>query len=125
VERDRHQPGLFDVQSSIGDMAATQPLHTAGVPAGQGSGPPEQGPDEPTSSASEVTVAHAKRQAEILAELRAEFDARVAAAAEPVRAHRDDLNEGDAEDQGIGYGRSDDADESYSEQADQGAGLST
>jgi hypothetical protein len=125
VERDRHQPGLFDAQPALGDVAAAQPLHADTGPGGRGSGPPGQGPNQSANDASEVTVKQTTRRAEILAELRAQIDARTAAAGERRRTRHDDLDEHDGEDQGIGYGHSDDAYLSDSEQADQGFGLST
>ena len=76
ADRDRHQPALFDVHPSAADLAAAQPLDPDDAAGGRVATGGRQDEGESTGLASTVTVAHAARQAEIIAALRAEIDAR-------------------------------------------------
>lgn len=125
ADRDRHQPGLFDAEPAPGDIAAAQPLHADTGHARRGSVSSGPSPNESASDEPEVTTGQATRQAEARARLRAQIDARSAAAAERLRSHRGDPNEDNEEDHGSAYGYSDDAYSSDTEQAGQGYGVST
>ena len=118
--REREQPALFDAQPTPADVAAAQPLHvddTSGGPSGAGI---EHTEDESTADDPGLTVSQATRQAEIIAELRAELDARAAAAA-PTPPRQRSANPDD-EDLDIGAARHDIGSRS---EAAQGQGLST
>jgi hypothetical protein len=148
AEREREQPALFDAQPTAADVAAAQPLHVDDATTNSAS-PTSAGRSGPTAEAlstdgrsstddeagaengssteeesstrdSELTVSQATRQAEIIAELRAELDAHVAAAQTP--APRRGADSGD-EDSYVRASRDDDVD-SRTDVAS-GQGLST
>ena len=120
ADSERHQPALFEAQPAPADVAAAQPVHINDSPGGR-SRIAGRAEDEPVDRAA-PTVAQAARQADIIAELRAELDARTAAAAPPVTrgpaAERDDDLDLD-----LGVSRHDDI-ESSADVA-QGHGLSS
>jgi conjugative relaxase-like TrwC/TraI family protein len=119
ADREREQPVLFDAQPTPADVAAAQPLHVEDMSGGRSGAGVEYTEDESTADDSALTVSQSTRQAEIIAELRAELDARAAAAAPtPPRQRSADPDDGDIE---VGAARRDI--ESRSE-AVQGQGLS-
>jgi hypothetical protein len=122
--REQEQPALFEVQPAPVDVAAAQPLHLPDAPGSASSGGAADTSTEHTEDESGVedatlTVSHATRQAEIIAELRAELDARPGAVGRG-RDHAADL---DDDDLAAGASHGDDLDA----RADvgQGQGLST
>ena len=122
ADREREQPALFDAQPTPADVAAAQPLHAVSVDdtsGGRSGTGVEHTEDESTTGDSAFTVSQATRQAEIIAELRAELDARAAAAPTPPRQRSADP---DDEDLDIGAARHDVGSRS---EAAQGQGLST
>jgi hypothetical protein len=119
ADREREQPALFDAQPTPADVAAAQPLHVDDTSGGRSGAGVEHTEDESAASDSARTVSQATRQAEIIAELRAELDARAAAAPTPPRRRSADP---DDEDLDIGAARHDVGSRS---EAAQGHGLST
>ena len=111
AEREREQPALFDAQPTAADVAGAQPLHVdeasanslnssgrigeasstnggfrtedAASTGGAGTDDGSILEEESSTSDAVLTVSRAARQAEFLAELRAEIDARVAAVQTP------------------------------------------
>ena len=79
---DLHQPALFDAQPSPADVAAAQPLHSGTHPALHDARDAVAAPltqDRDTPGEEPVATVHnAVRQAQILADLRAEINARAA-----------------------------------------------
>ena len=116
IERDHHQPGLFPADPAARDVAAAHPLHTRPASAG-GAGDSSQSATDSSTDERDVTVDQAARQAAVVAALRAEINARAAAAA-PERLRTSRTNRDD-----VGYGYSDDQDSSYGEQTAQDSGL--
>jgi hypothetical protein len=86
VEREREQPTLFEVQPTPVDVAAAQPLHLDESPSDAAGGravdtTAERTEDEAAVEDASLTVSQSTRQAEIIAEMRAELDARAGTAA--------------------------------------------
>jgi hypothetical protein len=106
-----------EVQAAPGDVAAAQPLHSDAAHAEHGSAPPEQAADESTTDP-ESTVAQAVRQAEVIAELRAELATKIDAARKEAHArpvhHADRKDRARHGDRDIEYGHGDDRYESSS-----------
>jgi hypothetical protein len=122
AEREREQPALFEAQPTPVNVAAAQPLHLDDSPGERGGDTTvEHNEDESVAEDSALTVSQAARQAEIIAELRAELDARTAAAAPA--APRQRAPDPDDEDLDIGASRDDDVDARTD--VGQGQGLST
>jgi hypothetical protein len=120
ANREREQPTLFDAQPTPTDVAAAQPLHIDDTSGGRTGAGVEHTEDGSTADDSALTVSQATRQAEIIAELRAELDARAAAAAPtPPRRRSADPDDDDLD---IGATRHDIGSRS---EAAQGQGLST
>jgi hypothetical protein len=119
ADREREQPALFDAQPTPADVAAAQPLHVDDTSCGRAGAGVEHIEDESAVDDSALTVAQATRQAEIIAELRAELDARAAAAPTPPRQRSADP---DDEDLDIGAPRHDIGSRT---DVTQGQGLST
>ena len=118
--REGEQPALFDAQPTADAVAAAQPLHfDDGTGGGDSTGADRT--DEATAEDSALTVSQAARRAEVIAEMRAGFEATVAVErVRPRRAARDIAEEDDLD---TPYDRSDDEDLSQTEQTDQGLGL--
>ena len=119
ADREREQPALFDAQPTPADVAAAQPLHVDDT-SGRSPAGVEHTEDESTADDSALTVSQATRQAEIIAELRAELDARATAAAPTPPGQRS--ADPDDDDLDIGAARHDIGSRS---EAVQGQGLST
>ena len=101
------RPALFDAQPTADAVAAAQPLHfDDGTGGGDSTGADRT--DEATAEDSALTVSQAARRAEVIAEMRAGFEATVAVErVRPRRAARDIAEEDDLD---TPYDRSDDED---------------
>ena len=116
---DRHQPALFDEHPTAADVAAAQPLDPDAAGSCHATTRSHQDDAEPTGVESSVTVAQAARQAEIIAALRAEIDARRDAAAPSRRGPTVDVDAAGDLDATRGE------DQRRTERVEEGQGLST
>jgi len=121
ADREREQPALFEAEPAAADVAAAQPLQVDYSADGRGKDTAAAHTEDSTAEDSMLTVSRAARHAEIIAELRAELDARAAAAVPTPPRHRG--TDPDDEDRDIGASH-DDGVESRTDVA-QGHGLST